>query len=250
MPHLALVAFPAFALLAARVWDEAIEGATRATSARTLLVPVLALFALVTLASLAILSRLLPVRVERPAGLDVTALARAGVAVFALGTAALAIAAWRRATALGVGVALAATIAFLPAVVADARAQIARDGSVRPLTAALVRRLQPGDVVMHEGPIDVSASLLLVMDTPIRIVNGLQPNLAFGAGFSEARDVFWDSPRLERVWAGGGRAFLISTVDPGRSVVRALPQASVHVIAEAGGRRLYSNLADRPPDVR
>jgi hypothetical protein len=72
----------------------------------------------------------------------------------------------------------------------------------------------------------------------------------FGAGFSEARDVFWDSPRLERVWAAGGRAFLISTVDPGRSVVRALPQASVHVIAESGGRRLYSNLADRRSDVR
>ena len=95
-----------------------------------------------------------------------------------------------------------------------------------------------------------SASLLLVVEEPVRIVNGLQPNLAFGAALAEARDLFWDSPRLERVWVGPARAFLISSVDPGRSVVRALPPASVHLIAQAGGRRLYSNLADRGPDVR
>jgi len=47
-----------------------------------------------------------------------------------------------------------------------------------------------------------------------------------------------------------GRVFLISPVDPGRSVIRALPPASVHLIAESGERRLYSNLADRRPDVR
>ena len=250
LPHHALVAFPALALLAARVWDEAIEGATRATPARSLLLPLLGLFALVTFACVAGLTGLPSVRYEAFAGLDVTALARAGVAIFALATAALAIAAWRRATALGVGVALAATIAFLPAVVADARAQLARARSVRPLAAALVQRLKPGDVVMHEGALEASASILLVVREPVRVVNGLQPNLAFGAALAEARDVFWDSPRLERAWAAPARAFLISSVDPGRSVVRALPPASVHLIAEAGGRRLYSNLADRGPAVR
>ena len=250
LPHHALVAFPALALLTARVWDEAIEGATRATPARVLLVPVLALFALVTLAFVAVSIGARPVRVELPAGLDVAALARPGVAIFALATTALAVAAWRRATALGVGVALAATLAFLPAVAGDARTQLARARSVRPLTEALVQRLAAGDLVMHEGPIEVSATLLLAVTAPIHIVNGLQPNLAFGAGLPEARDVFWDSPRLERVWAGPGRAFLISAVDPGRSVVRALPPASVHLIAASRERRLYSNLADRPPDVR
>ncbi|HXL45858.1 MAG TPA: phospholipid carrier-dependent glycosyltransferase [Candidatus Binatia bacterium] len=250
LPHHALVAFPALALLAARVWDEAIEGATRATPARTLLLPLLGLFALVTAALVSVLTGLRPVGFEALAGLDVTALARAGVAIFALATAALGVAAWRRATALGVGVALAATIAFLPAVVADARDQLARARSVRPLTAALVQRLTPGDVVMHEGALETSASLLLVLKEPVRVVNGLQPDLAFGATLAEARDIFWDSPRLERVWVGPTRAFLISSVDPGRSVVRALPPASVHLIAQAGGRRLYSNLADRGPDVR
>jgi len=250
LPHHALVAFPALALLAARVWDEAIEGATGATTARMLVGPLLALFALVTGVCVAILAGLLPTRVEALAGLDVIAHSRAGLAIFALATVALMAASWWRATALGVGIALAATIAFLPAVAADARTQLARARSIRPLTAALVSRLQPDDVVMHEGPIESSASLLLVVKAPVHVVNGLQPNLAFGAGFPEARDVFWDSPRLERVWTLPGRAFLISTVDPARSVVRALPPASVHLIAEAGGRRLYSNVGDRGPAVR
>lgn len=103
---------------------------------------------------------------------------------------------------------------------------------------------------MHEGPLETTASLLLVVRVPVRVVNGLQPDLAFGAARPEARDVFWDSPRLERAWMSGTRAFLISSVDPARSVVRALPPASVHLLVEAGGRRLYSNLADRGPDVR
>jgi hypothetical protein len=33
-------------------------------------------------------------------------------------------------------------------------------------------------------------------------------------------------------------------------VVRALPPAAVHLIAEAGGRRLYSNLGDQGAEVR
>ena len=55
----------------------------------------------------------------------------------------------------------------------------------------------------------------------------------------------WITPRID-----GVGYVLISSVDPGRSVVRVLPPASVHLIAQAGGRRLYSNLADRGPDVR
>jgi hypothetical protein len=250
LPHHALVAFPALALLAARVWDEAIERTTGATPARTLLGPVLALFALVAGVCAVSLSGLLPAGIGPLAGLDVAGPSRAGVVIAAVAAVALAAASWWRSAALGVGIALAATIAFLPAVAADARTQLARVRSARPLTQALMSRLRPGDLLMHEGPIERSASLLLAVQRPIHVVNGLQPDLAFGAGLAEARDVFWDSPRLERAWARPERVFLISAVEPGRSVVRVLPAASVHLIAEAAGRRLYSNLADRGAAVR
>ena len=269
LPHSALPAFPALALLVARVWDERVEGAPGAPSARALLVPVLALFALVAgvfvaaaggflplpadaLSSLDIATRNLTARGQRAPGVPFeawTPLFNSGAAVFVLGAAALAVAAWRRAVAVGVGVTLAVTIAFLPAVAADGMTQFARSRSIRPLTAALLQRLSPGDLVVHEGAIAASASILLVVPRPVRVVNGLYSNLARGA-LPDTRDTFWDSPRFEQAWSSPGRHFLISAVDPARSVVRALPPTGVHLIAEAGGRRLYSNLADQGAAVR
>ena len=269
LPHSALPAFPALALLVARVWDERVEGAPGAPSARALLVPVLALFTLVAgvfvaaavgflplpadaLSSLDIATRNLTARGQRAPGVPFeawTPLFNSGAAVFVLGAAALAVAAWRRAVAVGVGVTLAVTIAFLPAVAADGMTQFARSRSIRPLTAALLQRLRPGDLVVHEGAIAASASILLVVPRPVRVVNGLYSNLARGA-LPDTRDTFWDSPRFEQAWSSPGRHFLISAVDPARSVVRALPPTGVHLIAEAGGRRLYSNLADQGAAVR
>jgi 4-amino-4-deoxy-L-arabinose transferase-like glycosyltransferase len=264
LPHYALPAFPAFALLVARTWDEAIDRVPGALSARALLVPALVLFALVTagfgaaaagvlpipdqaLSSFDVATRNLTARGQRAPGLPLEAwspLFYSGAAIFALATVALAVAAWRRAVALGVGVALAATIAFLPAIAANGMTQFARTRSAGPLATALLQRLRPGDLVVHEGAIATSASILLIVGQPVRVVNGLYANLALGAALPEARDTFWDSPRLEEAWSAPGRHFLISAVDPARSVVRALPPPAVHLIAQAGGRRLYSNLGD------
>ena len=270
LPYYGLSAFPAFALLVARAWDEAIEGAPGAPSVRALLAPVLGLFALVTAGFVAAAAGILPIPADALSSLDVATrnlIARgqrapgvpleawatlfySGAGIFALATLALAVAAWRRSVALGIGVTLAATIAFLPAIAANGMTQFARSRSARPLAAALVQRLRPGDRVVHEGGIVNSASVLLVVSDRVRVVNGLYANLALGATFPEARDSFWDSPRLEHAWSGPGRYFLISAVDPDRSVVRALPPTAVHLIAQAGGRRLYSNLADGGPDAR
>ena len=104
--------------------------------------------------------------------------------------------------------------------------------------------------MLHEGAIEHSASALLVLPARVGIVNGFQSSLAFGATFPEARDVFWDAPRLQAAWSGPARLFLLSAVDPRHSVVRALPPERVHLIGESGGRWLYSNLADPRASVR
>ena len=75
----------------------------------------------------------------------------------------------------------------------------------------------------------------------MRIVDGLHSNLAFGATFPEARDVFWSHTRLREAWAGD-RCFLVSTTAPASSVARTL--APLHLLGEGGGRWLYSNRAD------
>ena len=263
LPHYALPAFPALALLVARVWDESIEAAPDSLRPRALIVPLVVVFALAALAmTLAALDRLpLPPGVlgnvdlatrnlaargqlVRGAPLEVyLPVVRSSAVVFWTATLVLGWAAWARRPALAVWTSLAATLAFLP-LAGDGTAQFAQSRSTRPVTEALVLRLGPHDDVIHEGPLENSASVLLFVDRPVRIVNGAQSNLAFGATFPAARDRFWDGTRLQEEWTKPGRRFLITGVDPARSVVRTLPPASVHTLARAGGRWLYANVGD------
>ena len=263
LPHYALPAFPALALLVARVWDESIEAAPGAMRPRALIVPVAIVFALAGLAmTLAAVDRLpLPAAAMGNVDLATRNLAargqwiggvplavyvpvlRSSAVVFGAAAVILAWAAWSRRPALAVWTSLAATLAFLP-LAGDGMAQFARSRSTRPIAEALLLRLQPADEVIHEGPLENSASVLLFIDRPVRIVNGVRSNLAFGATFPEARDRFWTGAQLQEAWARPGRRFLISGVDPAHSVVRTLPAASVHAIVHAGGRWLYANVGD------
>ena len=261
LPHYGLPAFPALAVLAARAWDDCIEALPGAATPRVLMVPVLVLFAALTLAfSLAAFDRL-PMPAGALQNVDVAArnLAARGQSaatsplevyvpvlvksalVFGAATIAMAVAVWRRWPAAGVGVALAAMIAFLPTA-GEGMAQFARGRSVRLITEALTRRLAPADRVVHEGALENSASLLLSVHRPVHIVEGLQSNLAFGATFPEAREVFWSAARLREAWSAPGRCFLVSTVEPGQSVAGSLTPA--HLLAQGGGRWLYSNRPD------
>jgi 4-amino-4-deoxy-L-arabinose transferase-like glycosyltransferase len=261
LPHYGLPAFPALALLAARVWDDTIEANPGAASPGALMVPVCVLFAVLTGAfALAVMGRL-PLPEDALTRVDVAArnLAARGdavphgplepylgvmvkcVVVFAAATVGMAIAATRRWPAVGVGVALAAMIAFLP-MAGEGMTQFARSRSVRPITDALRERSTPADRVIHEGALENSASLLLRISGPLALVHARQSNLAFGATFPEAGDVFWDPARLEAAWAGPQRCFLVSAVPPPRSVVKTL--VPVHLIVHGGGRWLYSNRPD------
>jgi 4-amino-4-deoxy-L-arabinose transferase-like glycosyltransferase len=261
LPHYGLPAFPALALLAARAWDDCIEAQPGAATPQVLMVPILVLFALLAVAfGLAALDRL-PVppqalenvdlaarnlaargqtAVGAPRELYVPVLLRCTV-IFAAATAGMLFAVQRRWPAMGVGVALAAMIAFLPTA-GEGMVQFARGRSARPITEALTRRLGPTDHVIHEGALENTGSLLLVVRRTVPVVSGLQSNLAFGATFADARDAFWSVSRVQQAWSGSGRCFLVSTVDPARSVAGTLQPR--HVLAQGGGRWLYSNVAD------
>ena len=263
LPHYGLPAFPALALIAARAWDDTISAAPGAARPRALLGPVLVVFVIVTVALAAAWAGVLPTPRGAMSAVDVTArnlaargqavaegsvtafggVIRAAVLVFLIGTVALAIAVWRRAAAVGIAIALATLLAFLP-IAGNGAVEFARIRSARPIAEGLAARLTPGDLVMHEGSLENSGSVLLRLAVPIHVVDGLQSNLAYGATFAEARDVFWDAPRAGQAWAKPGRHFLISVVSPERSVVRAFPPERVHLLVDRGGRRLYSSQPD------
>lgn len=263
LPHYGLPAFPALALLVARLWDDALARKPGSLSARVLIVPIAVVFALAALAAGAVWADLLVVPRTAVTTLDLAArnLAARGQAaaerpleafrpvlascavIFATGAVALAVAAWRRSVELGLTVAVAAMLAFLPAA-GRGMAEFARGRSAAPIAAALELRLGPGDVVVHEGALENSGSVLLALPRPVHVVDGRMSNLGFGSTFADARDVFWDAARLREAWTAPGRRFLVSVRAPEASVVRSLPPGTVHLIAVGGGRRLYSNLAD------
>jgi 4-amino-4-deoxy-L-arabinose transferase-like glycosyltransferase len=261
LPHYGLPAFPALALLVARVWDESMDAVPGSLRPRALIVPVLVTFVVAAVAlglamadrlplpagalgNLDLATRNLAARGQEIASAPLSAYAsllRTCMMIFVVGSLVLAWAAWRRSPALGAWATVAVTLAFLPAA-GDGVAVFARTRSARAVTEALVLRLQPGDQVMHEGPLENSGSVLLAIDRPVTVVNGLQSNLAFGATFPEARDRFWDGARLVQEWPRAGRRFLVSGLAPDRSVVRMLPPGTVHLLTHGGGRWLYGNV--------
>jgi 4-amino-4-deoxy-L-arabinose transferase-like glycosyltransferase len=263
LPHYGLPAFPALALVAARAWDDTIGAAPSAVGPRALLLPVAVVFVGVTVTLAAAWAGVLPTPRGAMTAFDVTArnleargqaaaatplsafagAVRASALVFVAGTAALIVALWRRAPGAGVAVALATVLGFLP-LAANGMTEFARIRSARPIAEALAQRAAPGDLVVHEGSLENSGSLLLQLPVPIPVLDGLQSNLAYGATFPDARDVFWDAPRAREAWAKPGRHFLVSVVAPDRSVVRVLPRDRVHLLVDRGGRRLYSSAPD------
>jgi type IV secretory pathway TrbD component len=155
--------------------------------------------------------------------------------------AGLALAAWRRAAATGLAITVVATAVFL-IVSGKGLEGFARVRSAAIIEDALHRRLAPGDLVVHEGPLENSASLLLGLPGPVPLVDGLQSNLAFGATFPDAQPLIWDRAQLAEAWRTR-TVFLVSVVEPGASVARALAPATL--VASGAGRWLYTNSGDR-----
>jgi hypothetical protein len=260
LPHYALPALPALALLTARLWDDALAGRPAAPPRVALMLPSLVgAGAVAIMCSLYWLGRLsLPAETLEAADVATRNLAAQGhdapfisaaqlspilarlAATFGLGALGIAAGMLLRRPTIAL-VALGATmLAFLP-VAGEGFALFAQGRAVRPLAAAVAERAAPDTVFAHEGPLEKSGAWLITVDRPIRIVEGLRSNLAFGATFPEAAPLFWDRAALRAAWAGGPRVLLLSTVAPTQSAVRDLPAGSVHVVARSGGRTLYSN---------
>ncbi|MEK6666221.1 MAG: glycosyltransferase family 39 protein, partial [candidate division NC10 bacterium] len=260
LPHYGLPAFPALALLAAKVWDDALAGRPGAPAPRTLLaLPLVALVGLAavgvaawkgevilpsgTLAMVDLHSRNLSAQGQSAPfipGEQLRLLLPISALLLGLGALGIGVAMWRRRPGAGLGVLVAFMLAFLP-LVSQGFALLSRSRSGQPIAEYVKRAAGPNDVVVHEGALENTGSLVLALDRPVRIVGGTRSNLAFGATFPEAREILWDTERLRQAWRSPQRVFLVSIVKPDRSVVRELPEGSGHLLLAANGRWLYSN---------
>lgn len=249
LPHYGLPAYPAIALLAARGWSEG--GRPLALVHAALFAALSTACAITWAAHGAPLARVLDAAdvatrkgVARGAGaaldpalfvpvLGVVALV---LGVGALGLAALAI---RPRPTIGAAATTAVTLLAVLPCVAIGLQVVASARTVKPIALELAQRAGADDVIVHEGPLENSGALEWYSGRRPVILEGRRSVLGFGATRSESRDVFWDRARLAAAWTGGGRVWLVTGRAEDQSAATALPGR--HLVASAGGRRLYVN---------
>jgi hypothetical protein len=123
--------------------------------------------------------------------------------------------------------------------VATGLAASASARAVKSIAREVAARFEPGDVLVHEGPLENSGALEWYSGVRPVIVDGRRSVLAFAASRPDAADAFWDQARLAAVWRGERRVWLVTGRRPGASLVTTLPAA--RLLASGGGRRLYVN---------
>jgi hypothetical protein len=158
--------------------------------------------------------------------------------IFGVGSLGLFVAIGRGARTLGLVTVCLTLLAWMP-LVGSAGSLVAETRSVRALAREIMNRVGPGDVLVHEGPIENSGALEFYSGARPRILDGTVSVLGFGATFPDSTGTFWDRARLAEAWRGPRRVFLITIRTPERSVVSDL--TGLHKLAEGGGRWLYSN---------
>ncbi len=254
LPHYGLPAYPALALLAARSWKEE-------RAVRLVLVLHLVAFSAIVLGSLWVyggdgrafmgwvlgatdvytrkemaLGQAAPV----PPWEDLRRLVGGTALAFAAGSVGLLVAISRGSRTLGLCVILATLLGWMP-LVARAESLVVESRSVRGMALEVSRRAGPADLLVHEGPIENSGALEFYSGRRPVILDGRVSVLGFGATFPEARDTFWERPRLVEAWRSSRRIFLLTIRERGRSAVAELPTSQVHLLATGGGRWLYSS---------
>jgi len=260
LPHYALPAYPAVALLAARGWQERAADARGLIAAHALLLALVALgcavaagsdgqrFTDLVFSATDVYTRKVAVEGEAGPLPPWPALrplvARAGL-ICGVTSAALILALVRGAGRLGLVVVMAGMLALMPSVKAGL-ALVAARRAVAVMAAEVGREMCPGDVLVHEGPIENSGALEFYSGRRPALLDGHRSVLGIGATFSEARGIFWDAERFRREWLSGNRRLLLVTPrSPSRSVVAALPPERARLLLSQNGRRLYDNKARR-----
>ena len=260
LPHYALPAYPAIALLAARGWQERFASASRLIGAHALLLAVIAVGCAVAAASdgkgftdlvfsaTDVYTRKEAARGEAGSLPPWAALrpliVRTGLAC-GLTSVALIPALIRGSARWALAVIMGGMLTLMPLVEAG-RDLVTSRRAVAAMAREIGREMGPDDVLVHEGPIESSGALEFYSGRRPALLDGRRSVLGFGATFPEASEMFWNAERFRRAWLGGERRLLLVTPrPPAKSVVASLPPESVRMLLHDNGRWLYDNETQR-----
>ena len=253
LPHYGLPAYPALALLAARAWRDA------APRPRGLIASHLVLFTLAGAGCAwaaagdgrAFTEAVFGVsdvysRKEAawgqaspyPAWSSLQPLVTWAAVVLLAGAAVLAAAAARRSARVGAWT-VAAVMLLLAPVVAIGLAVTSSARAVTVMAAEIRARLAPGDLLVLEGPIENAGAVEFYSGHRPVLLDAARSVLGIGSTFADAAGTFWSAPRFAEAWASARPPYLLTTREPGRSIVASLPPESARLLFAHNGRWLY-----------
>src|SRR5882757_8941316 len=112
--------------------------------------------------------------------------------------------------------------------------------SSRPLAEALLHA--PAGQLILNGQYYSFSSVFFYTNRSALLWNGRVNNLEYGSYAPGSPDVFLDDPQFLAKWSASSRCYVLSDGD-GISHLRALVNPTqLHLVAESGGKTLYSNL--------
>ncbi len=116
--------------------------------------------------------------------------------------------------------------------------------SSRPLAEALLRA--PRGKVIFDGAYYDFSSIAFYTDRNELLLNGRKNNLEYGSYAPGAPAVFPTDADLPRLWTETERAYLVANDPEIVRLEKLVGRANLHVVAESGGKTLFTNEAVTP----
>ena len=148
----------------------------------------------------------------------------------------------QRAVAATVAVAISMAVFFLAANIA--LGVFGPYLSTQTLAQKLLPQLRPEDAVAIYGEYDASSSVAFYTHRRLLIWNGRKDNLEPGSYYPDAPRIFLTDAEFPKLWGGSQRVFLFVPEDQRAEAQKRLPERGTYLLAESGGKALYSN---QPP---
>ncbi len=117
--------------------------------------------------------------------------------------------------------------------------------SSRALAFDIEKSLKPDDQIALYGDIRVAPGIAFYSHRGVLLYNATGSNLEFGSHYPDAPKRFFDDLDFSRLWEGSKRVFLVVPVEHKQDVRERLPNDSMWVFAETGGKTVYVN---QPPE--
>jgi 4-amino-4-deoxy-L-arabinose transferase-like glycosyltransferase len=113
--------------------------------------------------------------------------------------------------------------------------------STRALAMKIIPQLRAEDTIAIYDEYDASSSVAFYTHRQVLIWNGRRNNLAAGSYYPDAPHIFLTDAEFPALWSGSKRVFLFVPAEQREEAKKRLPTAGTYLLAESGGKALYSN---------